>query len=381
MHALFAFVDAYGDPSLGTEKEGVTDHFVVVAVMVETGQLSALQQGIEVVRSKHFNSAEMKSSGIGSNWKRRNSVISDLLKLPFKCHVLSVDKRQIFKDSGLQYKRPFLKYIHGLLYSRLYGALPDLHVIADRHGSDNFMDGFRDYVHRRHIPTLFDTDAGFRFEDSASQPLIQLADVLAGTIGHALRPDSNRTLDSVLQDLSDHILTFAEWPPVARRYVPPAGNESELDRVVRIHSFNQASVFLNNVADSRDPNVRLQIEVLRHLYFNSQYISESAFISTKALRKLLRDVLGADISTHTFRTTVVAPLRDAGVLLASGPKGYKIPVSQGDIMSFVEHGHLIAAPLLARLNRARNELLTASNGRLDILGAEELAYLRTRPGA
>ena len=379
MHALFAFVDWFGDSSLETGTEGVTDHFVIVAVMVEAGQLPALDAGVEAVRTKHFQTGEMKSSGIAKNWNRRDRVLADLLALPFKCHVLAVDKAQVRKDSGLQFKKSFLKYVNGLLYSRLYGALPDLQVIADKHGRQEFMESFEDYVQRRHIPTLFQEEAGFAFEDSKSQPIIQAADIIAGTIGHSLGPASTRTLDSVLQDLADHILTFVEWPPVARKYVAPTGPESELDRVVRIHSLNQASAFLNRVGESNDGKVRRQVEVLRHLYFHSQYVSDSDYISTKQLRKVVHGALGEQLSTHTFRTTVIAPLRDAGVLLSSSPKGYKIPVTEGDIMSFVEHGHLIAGPLLDRINRARDELLTASNGRLDILGAEELAYLRIGP--
>lgn len=376
MHPLFAFVDEYGDPSIETGQHGVTDHFVVVAVMVERGELAALDAGVEAVRAAHFQTGEMKSNGIGANWSRRERVLAALLKLPFKFHVLLVDKARIHKDSGLQYKRSFLKYIHGRLYSRLFRALPELQVIADEHGSHPFMEGFKDYVQRRHIPTLFQPHANLVFENSKSQPIIQLADVLAGTIGHAMRPNSSRTLDSLLVDLAGHVLTFDEWPPVARRYAPPTSDESELDRVVRIHSLNQAAAFLKAAIGSKEPRVQCQVEVLQHLSFHCQYVSASQYISTKRLRRVVHEALGEDLSTHTFRTSVIAPLRDAGVLLSSGPKGYKIPVTERDIMSFVEHGNLIAGPLLARLNRARDELRTASNGRLDILGDEALAYLR-----
>ena len=62
MHPLFAFVDEYGDPSLETQKSGVSDHFVVVAVMVQPTERETLDTAIEVVRRKHFQTGEMESS-------------------------------------------------------------------------------------------------------------------------------------------------------------------------------------------------------------------------------------------------------------------------------------------------------------------------------
>ena len=376
MHALFAFVDEYGDPSLDTAKAGVTDHFVVAAVMVQPNDLNPLAEAVDGVRSRHFQTGEMKSSGIGANWSRRDRILNDLIQLPFHCHILLVDKGEINKQSGLQYKRSFLKYIHGLLYSRLFSALPDLQVIADEHGSNPFMVGFAEYVRRRHIPTLFQAEAGIRFENSRAQPVIQLADILAGTIGHAARPGASRSVDAVLRQLADRVLTFADWPPRSRRYVPPTDGSSERDQIVRVHALNLASEFIRNTEGTEDQRERAQLEALRHLYFQSQFISEHRYVPTAELRQVLHESFGESMTVHYFRTNVIAPLRDAGVLLASSTKGYKIPVSEADIMSFVQHGHSIIGPLMARLNRARDELATASGGRLDILAAEDLQYLR-----
>ena len=58
MHPLFAFVDEYGDPSLETQKSGVTDHFVVVAVMVQPAERKSLDTAINSIRQKHFQTGE-----------------------------------------------------------------------------------------------------------------------------------------------------------------------------------------------------------------------------------------------------------------------------------------------------------------------------------
>src|SRR5690625_5867465 len=83
---------------------------------------------------------------------------------------------------------------------RVFLSINDLRVIADEHGSREFMEGFREYVRRQHIPNLF-YDADVWFENSQVQPLIQLADFLAGTVGHALRLGAGVPVDEILKRL------------------------------------------------------------------------------------------------------------------------------------------------------------------------------------
>uniref|UniRef100_A0A6S6LXR1 Uncharacterized protein n=2 Tax=Citrifermentans bremense TaxID=60035 RepID=A0A6S6LXR1_9BACT len=61
----------------------------------------------------------------------------------------------------------------------------------------------------------------------------------------------------------------------------------------------------------------------------------------------------------------------------SSTKGYKIPVCSMDSAKFVEHANTIVPPMLARLNRAREELKLVSLGELDILSGDGHQYLRS----
>lgn len=373
---LFAFVDEFGDPNLNIELSGTPDHFVLVAVTVSGDELPSLSRHVESVRARHFQTGEIKSKGVGSNWTRRDRILDDLLEASFRFHVLVVHKGRLRKDTGLAYKRSFLKYVHGLLYQRLFLAVSDLHVIADEHGSPSFMEGFRRYVRERHIPSLFE-HADIRFENSRAQPLIQLADMLAGTVGHALIEGGERSLVEVLDRLEDRIITFVEFPSVVR---PPellaAGAASEFDGLVRAHSLNRAAAFLDTHRDAEEHEVRCQVEVLRYLQFYAQFVSETEYVPTRRLRRLLEDTFGERPREHFFRSRIIARLRDEGVLVASSPKGYKIPLTLEDMHRFVEQADQIIHPLLARINRARDELRAASDGSLDILADPALKHLR-----
>jgi hypothetical protein len=73
---------------------------------------------------------------------------------------------------------------------------------------------------------------------------------------------------------------------------------------------------------------------------------------------------------------VIAQLRDAGVLIASSPQGYKIPVAISDVSDFVAVTDSIDHPMLNRVARARDAVLLVTKGRVDVLSGEKLSLLR-----
>ena len=176
-----AYIDEFGDTNLETTKSGVSSHFIIAAVLISENRRDGLEGNLEKIREKYFQTGEMKSVSVGKNDDRRRKILTQLASLPFKFHALIVDKRELWKDSGLTYKRSFLKYLHGLVYRKLFTAFPDLIVTADEHGSSDFMNGFIQYVDNNHKPDLF-THGEFQFSTSDKAPLLQIPDFIAGTL-------------------------------------------------------------------------------------------------------------------------------------------------------------------------------------------------------
>jgi len=85
---------------------------------------------------------------------------------------------------------------------------------------------------------------------------------------------------------------------------------------------------------------------------------------------------GSIPSLHYFQTRVIAPLRDAGVIIASSTKGYKIPSCEQDLYDFVNHSNTIIQPLLSRIGKCRDRIRLATDGSIDILDREEYANLK-----
>lgn len=77
-----------------------------------------------------------------------------------------------------------------------------------------------------------------------------------------------------------------------------------------------------------------------------------------------------------LRSTVIAQLRDAGVLISSSPQGYKVPVAIADVSDFVAVTDTVVHPMLNRIARARDAVLLVTQGRVDVLAGDRLSLLR-----
>ncbi len=73
---------------------------------------------------------------------------------------------------------------------------------------------------------------------------------------------------------------------------------------------------------------------------------------------------------------LIAKLRDEGVIIASSPKGYKIPSKVEELYDFINHGTTIIMPMLDRLKKCRDNIMIGSNGELDLFKNSEYRTLK-----
>ena len=64
------------------------------------------------------------------------------------------------------------------------------------------------------------------------------------------------------------------------------------------------------------------------------------------------------------------------MIIASSPRGYKIPTSYADIIGYTELVDGIVSPLLNRLRRANEVFSLGSAGRIDFLAEERFKRIR-----
>lgn len=317
----------------------------------------------------------MKSTSIRDNHDRRLRILHDIAKLPISFCTLAANKDAIRRKSGLVYKDPFLKFLHGQLFSRLYRSISSLAVVCDEHGDDAFMRSFSRYVRKRHVRDLFNQQT-FEFRSSKDDPLSQVADVISGSLARHF--DAEKATDrskEFLEALRPITIDVAEWP-VIYRHAPRISTLRADDSAVEASALDQAGRFLAEHQETEDDQIHARCCLLRYLLYELLFVNRSGYVATKRLQDVLATEHGIIISEHQLRSTIIAPLRDAGLLITSSQKGYKIPVSVGELLDFVDHAHSIVDPLLKRVREARSQVMLSTGGVTDILAGDRYSSLR-----
>lgn len=370
-----AYIDESGNADLEISKDGASNYFIISAIIVSKDKKQELERKTDALRLKYFQTGEIKSSGVGNNNTRRAKILAAVNNLDFKFYAVCVDKEKINKDSGLQYKKSFLKYINGKLYSRLFTSFLDIHVISDEHGGEEFKNSFKKYIETNHKPDMF-YKSKFDLVNSKDELLVQLSDFVVGTVTKIYENKSSPELnEEYVKLISTKALDIDEWPTRYQAYFPKDETSDEYSNLIYSYSLAQAEQFIKQNEKSIEADIRIQAAVLRHIVFYSRFISKNEYISTKKIIDYLFHAGFGTITTYALRSKVIAPLRDSDVIVTSSNKGYKIPCSFNDMEEFVERVNSIVKPLLSRLGRARKNLHTASKGELEILKGANYPHL------
>ncbi len=331
----------------------------------------------EAARARNFQTGEIKSSNVrGEDSGRRKRILLELAELPIKLYITVVDKARVNRDGGLKFKKSFIKYVNGLLYERLFNHCEYLQVSVDEHGGSEFQSSLRSYVQARYADDLFGEDA-FQTKSSKDDVLIQVADFFAGSIAHIYEGKASADVEGAYKAiLRDVTLGILEWPPKYQSlFLPPVDDPGYEDYRVYQAAMKQAERFIEKVGCNPDEDQRLQLCILDYLRFRSEFVSDE-YVSTSEISNHLADRGFSGLSEQKIRSSGIAKLRDAEVIIASAPKGYKFPRSRADINDFLELAASQVLPLLDRVKKARGVYMLSSLGEYDILEAERFRQLR-----
>ena len=377
MDRTYAFVDESGNTDLDTSKVGSSGYFIVCSILVAEKDLDAAYAQAEELRKRHFQSGEIKSSKLKlKDSDRRARILNELADLPFKLYFTVVDKSRIHKDGGLRIKTSFIKYVNGLLYERLFRAYPDLRMIVDEHGRQEFQESLKSYVVKRFVDDLFGDEDAFQTISSKDNVLVQVADFFAGSVAQIYEEKASEeavlAYKKILRSLT---LGMLEWPSKYQSLLPPPTNESGYaDYQVHQEALRQADRFSELVGEHPDEDERLQLSILRFLRFQSEFVTKDYVLTTEIMAHLKDSGFG-EVNGQRIRSSGVAKLRDADVIITSAAKGYKIPQTRADINEFLERASGIVVPLLERVKKAREVYRLSSRGEYDIVTAANLTEL------
>ncbi len=371
-----AYIDEFGNYGFKFEKPNVSSHFILSAIIVEEKDKPDLISQAEIIRKKYFQKGEMKSSSVRSNHKRRRKLIDDLMKLPFKIFSLVVDKRRIYEDSGIRHKKTFYKYLNEIFYQELRAVFPNLEIIADQTGDNEYIQSFIEYIRKKQSSkqlSLFD-EQSFNLTDSESNVIVQIADIVSGSLAYSYDATRQRTDDFDFKNqLRSKILGLEHFPRTYKDFFTQDRMKkygSAIDQVVAQICIRKAEEYINQNINSEDVDVKqrmLVIKYLRHRFLDNAFRN---YISTKELMNMLESFGYIHRTPFTFRTKLIAKLRDEGVVIASCKKGYKIPAKVEELYDFVEQYKGNILPMIIRLNKCYSTIKTGTTGRVDLLENE-----------
>lgn len=374
MSKKYAFIDEFGAFGFDFDNPGCSSHFIVVAIVVDEKDLETVSNGIEIIRRKNFQIGEIKSSKIGKNHSRRIAVLNELKQLPFHIFSIICDKRKIYENSGLRYKQPFYKFINNIVHQELRINYSNLVITADEVGGNDYLSSFAEYVRSKEIPLdLFDSSL-FKFENSKHSIIIQLADLVAGSL--AYNYDIHKTAESDGHNykslLENKILRIGYFPETFDTFnVNQKGVNPDYNPQIADICYRKAKFFIEANKDSDDLEIKQQIAILNYLLFRFMNKSPRKYIPTNELINQLM-YLGYDkLSLQTFRNKIIAKLRDKEVIISSSIGGYKIPSTEKELYDFVNHGKSIIMPMMSRLKTCNDVIKMGTNGSINLFERAE----------
>jgi len=378
LQTIWAFIDESGNLSLETERDGVSNFYVCVAVRVTDANLETANETMLAISRDEFSGAEVKSHRIGGNHRRRLRILELIQDVEFSYVAVIVDKTRLYRDSGFQWQSTFYKYFHRFLYTELQKGNINLEIRSDDFGRTEFQEGFEKYLRDNHPPDLY-SRWDHKFGDSREYPLVQLADLIAGSLTYCFDPDKRSDYSGQFRDLlKTKELQVKLWPLDIIPLPELSPDESgEYDDAVRHNNVTEALKFISTHEESEDEDRLRQVAVLQRLLFGITFEDDQGSIIGLRLMEHL-DRLDLPVpSDRELRKAVIGPLRDYGLIITGRQDGYRLATSMSDIERYVRHDATIIIPMLKRLQRARVAAKNYTDNQYEILDGDHNLPLRT----
>ncbi len=377
MSRKIGYIDESGDKSIHFEKSGVTTYFIVSAVIIDEKNIDSIRTEFQEISKKYTQAPEIKSNSKAfRDFDKRLRFLNEISKLDFRVYSIIVDKRKIFENTGLQFRDSFFKYVNGLLDHELYDYYPYLELISDQHGTDDFMDGFINYVEENHNQTELFRGPKFRFSDSKKEPLIQLADFIAGSIAKCYEPDKIQPKSKeILNILDEKILHLREWPenpPKLFREIKDGDDKYDQELVDFL--FFRINEFINSNQGKNNIEIKNQLICLNYLIYRFkkdpyQYVFSDEIINRINIREI-------NLTKRVFRKDVIGNLRENKILVTSSQLGYKIPCCKGDIIRFYNNYSSKIIPMIKTIGKTDIIVKGATSGNIKLLDNQEYDLLK-----
>ncbi|WP_042457285.1 hypothetical protein [Neobacillus dielmonensis] len=361
----YAFINEFGDYLFDFDKQGVSTHLIFTAILVKGSNKERLEEELEFLQEIDVLDDSTMIQ-----------IVNELRELPFSIYAYVVDKRKIREDSGIMYQKPFFRYVNRMVYQDLNRSFEQLDLVVNEQAE--FLKQFRNYVETKTIPDLFNYSI-FGFNQTESDALLRLAHLISGILAKGYdRTHHSIQYRSFYEFIKNKISAIHLLPLDYKNFIfdyKSNSHDAQYNEMIIKQAVNLTYQYLEKHRKSEEEEEKLRMDFLKFLLFNLKENPDEYVYTQEILDNLnaLRDV---KMNQHYFRSNLVSKLRDSGIIIASSNKGYKLPVCLNDLYDFVNLSSLTIHPMIQRIAKCREQILSATNNEVDILDPTEYEYLR-----
>jgi hypothetical protein len=367
---VFIFIDEYGNTAMNTDNAGTPSHFVYAAIVIKESDLSAARNIRNEISNLYFDKHAIKSKRIPLNVKgfnKRVNILMKLKELDFKAFTLVVDKEKAKESTkGIEYKQTFIKFFNKVFLKPFTKSFSSFEVYADKTGWPEFQRSLNEYLNRNVFQQdLFTPERSYRLvDDIIEEPLIQLADILAGCLGkiYCTSHSYDNVKSSVLFELLHDRLFVSFYPSGRINYEGMIKGNEDMNVAIQKIATESAIDAQNNKGALTDEAGAVLDYLL--LIFKS---NPSRIVETYEIVEKVKILFPAFTVTNLKRC--IQSLRDRGVLIASiqGKSGYKLPNRVEDVVGFYNRNLNNIVPMINRINLCNTKLKLNKENSIDIL--------------
>ncbi len=362
------FIDEFGTNVYLPNHNTTTSHFVYTSIIISDSNLSQARELREKLSKKYKQGSVLSSKTFdkkdkNNSLQKRIDFLRELTQnLDFTIDVLVIDKSKITSDN-IRKKEVFYRYFQNLFVGKYNERYESFEINADKIGSTDFALELATYINKNNIDRdLFNPDRYFRLcDDSIEEPLIQIADMVCGSLGKFYSPSHyHEKADEIFEIF--HTRISANYFPKFEYDLPSNFIENhKSNSKIREIALNSLNFDKSKIKDS-ELAVRIIDFFLSHFKANPK-----RFIQTYELESYLKNFVN-DIKTEKIRR-IIRDLRYEGVFIISisSQNGYKIANDLNDIYEYFDHYSNYFIPMFKKIQIINQEISNDTFNEINIL--------------
>lgn len=360
------YIDEFGNTHLDTTKKGTFSHFVYASFIIAEEDEEKANTLRKEICKKFKLGPNIKSNNLGDKkyFNKRLEILKYLIdNLDFTIDVLVIDKRKLDNnDGGLRFKKIFYKYFQKVFITKYNDIYKSYEIYPDKVGT-TFAAELEEFIRYKGINLdLFNQDRYYQISDDVSgESLIQIADLLAGSVGKIYCTSHLSTRMEEIFEILHTRLSIQHFPFHENYQIITTENDRKKDIQIRRLS---KDILINYFESDSAQKDKIGSNLVEYLAIQNR-INPGKLVQSYDLLEYLKR-FDPNMSDNKMRNKI-RDLRYQGLFIISrkGQPGYKLASSYNDIIEHFDHFMRYIIPMLQKLKAINEKMSTSSFNELN----------------